>query len=204
MSKKKGLSFDEKRTRMLELFHETEDFWQLKDIEKMAPKQKGITPQSVKEVLDSLVSDSLVICEKIGTSNYFWSFPSEAQALRERSLEKLRKDHSDLSEQKQTLEQSLEEAKAGKEDSNDRTQVNEAVKELEATVKALTSQMERYKDRDPAYLDSQRKDVDVAIAAANRWTDNIFTVRKYVQKSFNIDGASFDQQFGIKDDFDYI
>ncbi|RKO99862.1 hypothetical protein CXG81DRAFT_13927, partial [Caulochytrium protostelioides] len=192
---KKGLSFDEKRTRMLELFHETEDFWQLKDIEKMAPKQKGITPQSVKEVLDSLVSDSLVICEKIGTSNYFWSFPSEAQAL---------VNHSDLSEQKQTLEQSLEEAKAGKEDSNDRTQVNEAVKELEATVKALTSQMERYKDRDPAYLDSQRKDVDVAIAAANRWTDNIFTVRKYVQKSFNIDGASFDQQFGIKDDFDYI
>ena len=34
--------------------------------------------QSVKEVLQSLVDDNLVTCEKIGTSNYFWSFPSTA------------------------------------------------------------------------------------------------------------------------------
>jgi hypothetical protein len=26
----------------------------------------------------SLVDDDLVICEKIGGSNYYWSFPSEA------------------------------------------------------------------------------------------------------------------------------
>lgn len=34
--------------------------------------------QSVKEVLQSLVDDNLVTSEKIGTSNYFWSFPSTA------------------------------------------------------------------------------------------------------------------------------
>jgi hypothetical protein len=31
------------------------DFWQLKELEKMAPKLKGIVAQSVKEVLESLV-----------------------------------------------------------------------------------------------------------------------------------------------------
>lgn len=44
----------------------------------MAPKMKGIVQQSVKEVLQSLVDDDLVMFEKIGTSNYYWSFPSTA------------------------------------------------------------------------------------------------------------------------------
>ena len=34
--------------------------------------------QSVKEVLQSLVDDGLVDSERIGTSNYFWAFPSKA------------------------------------------------------------------------------------------------------------------------------
>ena len=33
---------------------------------------------SVKDVLQSLVDDGLVDSERIGTSNYFWAFPSKA------------------------------------------------------------------------------------------------------------------------------
>lgn len=47
----------------------------MQELEKIAPKEKGITMQSVKEVVQSLVDDHLVESEKIGTSNYFWSFP---------------------------------------------------------------------------------------------------------------------------------
>lgn len=50
----------------------------MKELEKTLPKAKGIVSQSVKEVLQSLVDDRLVQGEKIGTSNYFWSFPSTA------------------------------------------------------------------------------------------------------------------------------
>lgn len=46
-----------------------------KELEKIAPKEKGITMQSVKEVVQNLVDDHLVDSEKIGTSIYFWSFP---------------------------------------------------------------------------------------------------------------------------------
>jgi len=42
MSKKKGLSFDDKRTRMLEIFTDSKTFFTLKELEKVAPKQKGI------------------------------------------------------------------------------------------------------------------------------------------------------------------
>jgi hypothetical protein len=50
----------------------------LKELEKIAPKEKGIVMQSVKEVLQSLVGDDLVDSDKIGSSVYFWSFPSKA------------------------------------------------------------------------------------------------------------------------------
>ena len=33
---------------------------------------------SVKDILQSLVDDSLVDSDRIGTSNYFWAFPSKA------------------------------------------------------------------------------------------------------------------------------
>lgn len=38
-----------------------------------------LVQQSVKDVLQSLVDDGLVTVEKIGTSNYYWSFPSDMQ-----------------------------------------------------------------------------------------------------------------------------
>lgn len=44
---------------------------------------------SVKEVLQSLVDDGMVDCERIGTSNYYWAFPSKALHARKRKLEAL-------------------------------------------------------------------------------------------------------------------
>ncbi len=39
--------------------------------------------QSVEEILKSLVDDGLVDTDKVGTSNYFWAFPSKGgQAVR--------------------------------------------------------------------------------------------------------------------------
>lgn len=75
MSKRKGVSFEEKRIRLLQLFYERKEFFTLKELEKIAAKEKGIVAQAVKDVLQTLVDDGLVRSEKIGTSVYFWIFP---------------------------------------------------------------------------------------------------------------------------------
>jgi len=54
------------------------DFFQLKELERMCQKEKGITSMSVKDILTSLVDDGLVDTDKVGTSVYFWAFPSKA------------------------------------------------------------------------------------------------------------------------------
>lgn len=50
---------------MLEIFHESADVFVIKDVEKLSVK-KGIISQAVKDVLQSLIDDDLVHCEKIG------------------------------------------------------------------------------------------------------------------------------------------
>lgn len=50
MSKKKGMSWEEKRSQVLEMLQESNTAWLLKDIEKHAPK-RGVVQQSVKDVV---------------------------------------------------------------------------------------------------------------------------------------------------------
>lgn len=77
MSKSKILSRDEKRARLLEIFHESQEFYQLKDLEKLS-KAKGLIQNQVKTILETLVNEELVDSEKIGASQYYWSFANKA------------------------------------------------------------------------------------------------------------------------------
>jgi Mnd1 HTH domain len=56
---KKGLSLDQKRGIILGIFHENDEVFQLKEIEKKAAA-RGVTLQSIKDVVQSLVDDDLV------------------------------------------------------------------------------------------------------------------------------------------------
>jgi len=66
---------------ILHLCLNTEHIFSSQELEKIAPKEKGITEQSVKEVVQSLVDDGLVDTDKIGTSVYFWAFPRYSKQL---------------------------------------------------------------------------------------------------------------------------
>lgn len=66
---------------ILHLCLNTEHIFSSQELEKIAPKEKGITEQSVKEVVQNLVDDGLVDTDKIGTSVYFWAFPRYSTQL---------------------------------------------------------------------------------------------------------------------------
>lgn len=51
-------------------------------METRAYKEKGIVANTVKDIAQELVADNLIFCEKIGLSNYYWSFPSQALVTR--------------------------------------------------------------------------------------------------------------------------
>ncbi|XP_054879084.1 meiotic nuclear division protein 1 homolog isoform X2 [Poeciliopsis prolifica] len=170
MSKKKGLSLEEKRTRMMEIFFESKDVFQLKDIEKIAPKSKGIAPMTVKEVLQSLVDDNMVDCERIGTSNYYWAFPSKALHARKQKLEELQKQASDAKQRKVSVEKTVEKAKVGREGTKERSSLLKQLQSLREERMKLQAELEKYRECDPDVIKAMRKSNVVAREAVSRWT----------------------------------
>uniref|UniRef100_A0A1A8QFY7 Meiotic nuclear division protein 1 homolog n=2 Tax=Nothobranchius rachovii TaxID=451742 RepID=A0A1A8QFY7_9TELE len=204
MSKKKGLSLEEKRTRMMEIFFESKDVFQLKDIEKIAPKSKGITPMTVKEVLQSLVDDNMVDTERVGTSNYYWAFPSKALNARKHKLEELNKQISDAKQRKVSLEKSVDKAKVGRQDTKERNSLMKELQALREERTQLQAELEKYRDCDPEVIQQIRKSNGVAKEAVSRWTDNVFAIKSWTKKKFSFDDGHINKAFGIPEDFDYM
>ncbi|TKS68445.1 Meiotic nuclear division protein 1 -like protein [Collichthys lucidus] len=204
MSKKKGLSLEEKRTRMMEIFFESKDVFQLKDIEKIAPKTKGIAPMTVKDVLQSLVDDNMVDCERVGTSNYYWAFPSKTLHARKHKLEELQKQTSQAKQRKVTLEQAVEKAKVGRQDTKERSALLKQLKALREERTQLQAELEKYRECDPEVIEQMRKSNVVAKDAVTRWTDNIFSIKSWTKKKFAFDDGRINKAFGIPEDFDYM
>ncbi|XP_075786192.1 meiotic nuclear division protein 1 homolog isoform X2 [Pelodiscus sinensis] len=204
MSKKKGLSVEEKRTRMMEIFFETKDVFQLKDLEKIAPKEKGITTMSVKEILQSLVDDGMVDTDRIGTSNYFWAFPSKALHARKRKLEALESQFAESSQKKERLQQSIEKSKIGRQDTAERAALIKELAALREKKEQLKAEIDTYQECDPDVVEEIRQANKVAKEAANRWTDNIFSIKSWAKRKFGFEENRIDKSFGIPEDFDYI
>lgn len=53
-------------------------------------------------------------------------------------------------------------------------------------------------------LRASEQDIAEARDAANRWTDNILTLRKWCSEKFGIEDEAFNSSFGVPEDFDYV
>lgn len=189
---------------MMEIFFESKDVFQLKDIEKIAPKSKGIAPMTVKEVLQSLVDDNMVDCERVGTSNYYWAFPSKALNARKHKLEELQKQVSDAKQRKLSVEKAVEKAKVGREDTKERSSLLKELQSLRNERTQLQAELEKYRECDPDVIEEIRKSNVVAKDAVSRWTDNVFAIKSWTKKKFSFDDSRIDKAFGIPEDFDYM
>ncbi|KXS12464.1 meiotic nuclear division protein 1 [Gonapodya prolifera JEL478] len=183
--KQRGLSFEDKKKKMLEIFMETKDFWTLKELEKMGAK-KGVISQSTKEVLDHLVADQLVTMEKIGASNYFWSFPSQVLATRKRKIDDFESELGTHEKRLKELEASIEAAQVGREDTEERKEALRMLTEAQSESNSLLVELRLYKDNDPEVLAKKVKLTAIAKSSAIRWTDNIHTVLSFASRKFGV------------------
>ncbi|XP_075634579.1 meiotic nuclear division protein 1 homolog isoform X2 [Castanea sativa] len=191
---------------MLQIFYESQDFFLLKELEKLGPR-KGVISQSVKDVVQSLVDDDLVSKDKIGTSVYFWSLPSCAGNQLRNVYHKL---ESDLQSSKKRLAELVDQCNAlkrGREESDEREEALAELKAIEKNYLALKDQMGQYMENDPAAFDAMKEAIEITHAAANRWTDNIFTLRQWCSNKFPEAKEQLENMYkevGITDDFDYL
>lgn len=166
----RGLSADEKKVKMLEIFHETADFYTMKELEKLGPKLKGVVSQTVKDIVQELVDDNLVCFDKIGTGNYYWSFPSAAGAQKQAALDKAQRELEGVNAKIVETEEAIKEAQKGREDTADRRKLLSTHQTLVDAGAAMRKELEAFRNADPAKYERKRKAVQVCKDAALRWT----------------------------------
>ncbi|KAF7457631.1 MND1 family protein [Cryptosporidium felis] len=217
---KRGVSMEEKRSRYVQLndllskpyflillqrllnsLYEKKECFNLKEIEKLG-KKCGIIEQTVKDVLQSLVDDSLVVSDKIGSLNIFWALPSAAKYNKENRLEYLRNSIKDSTDQINSLEKLIKESKEV--DSPEQLLRKRKTQELDGILlqqSELTKRLENInftiKDN-PKILNEQIRTVDLDLSI---WEDNICSLRQWIKKKMpGISEREINSNFGLPDD----
>merc|ERR1712150_259116 len=132
------------------------------------------------------------------------SFPSQAAQVRKRKLEGLEKEINVLKKRKMSNGAAIEAAKEDRSEGGDRKTLLEELDVKEKMLKAITSEVLKYKECDPDLLEVKKTEINSCKEAINRWTDNIFSVQSWCKSKFGIDSKTMSQNFGIPEELDYI
>lgn len=172
MSKKRGLSADDKRAVLLKIYHQSKEPFNLKEIESLGSKA-GVVMQTIKDINQSLTDDSFVLTDKIGSANFFWSFP--CKMLNDKVTEKTQLESSitQLTNSTKEYENLKEKLLENRIQSSIRTEKLNKLELLLQEDKELDSQLECLKMNDPERIIELQKQALLNLNSANRWTDNV-------------------------------
>lgn len=219
---KKGMSADDKKATIVNLLQQAKRPFTLKELEKLAAKA-GVVQQTVKDVVKELTDEvrltkwfsftwrcsnpphtqSLVDCDKIGATNWFWSFPSKEAGMVRTKVKTLKEKEAQLLEEVNRLKERKEELLKDRPMTPERTEHLNQLQILKTTKVELEARLKNAKDNDPEEGRKLVRACAEAKASAERWTDNTFSTLDWLKKSCGMSRPDAMRQLGITDDFDY-
>lgn len=199
----KRMSAEEKRKVILGIYHSTKAVYTEKEILALATKA-GVTSGTVLDVNNALIDDGLVDKEKIGGSNFFWSFPGKKDRMlqleHEQVLGKIESSKSKIAE----AEAKHADAKRGREDEDgERVKKLARLGELKKEKESMETELKSLKENDPQALADLEKELKLVTEASHRWTDNIFSCKSYLTKKRGMSSKEACKLLGISSEFDY-
>ncbi|CAM9576432.1 unnamed protein product [Discosporangium mesarthrocarpum] len=200
---RKGLSAEEKASKLLSIYQTTKKVFTLKDIEKAGAKQ-GIVLNTIKEVNQTLVDDGLVDMDKIGSSNFFWSFPSKMMVARRNLVNSLKEEIKEVEDNIVIQKRKAEELEADRVDTAERRVKLQRLQDASQRMQELEKEFETLKENDPAILEKATELLQVCKDGVNRWTDNTWAIKSWMVKKKGMAGSNVDRFLQIKSDFDYV
>ena len=161
-------------------------------------------PYSIADINQALCDDGLVDKDKIGGSNYYWSFPAKKDRLlqleHDDTLLKINELRSSVKDAEARLadakrgreeEDAIEDGGGGDDDDNEgegksknETRASKMARRVTLLAELANAQieLEKLKQNDPREIANLEKELTLVTDAANRWTDNIFSCKDYLVK----------------------
>lgn len=189
-----------KQASCLQWIQESGTCHTLKDLEKTLPSVASINGIQVKDYIQALSDDNLIRVEKIGSGNWYWSFPSEEKLKREDLLNKAQADRGKANVTLERLRSKIEETQAAR-DGEDEEQVTECQSDREnltarqstlaKELQLLRMALAAYSENDPVEMEKRKELIRKRKAEAEKWTEQIQTMEEWFRKHAAVDRERF-------------
>ena len=202
MSKRRGVSAQEKRARVLAQLRESKRPWTGKELEKSA-KKLGFHPMAMGDVLQELLDDGLCCKEKIGSSNYIWSFPSTAFKHASKKRRLLEERANELEESISQLTKDRAALEPGRELTDNYLELQDELRTKKARLDVLESKLDSNRANDPEVL----KELATVVGAKGQLGqgDGQHVCDQVVpREKRNMDKKMVANFLGMGDTFDYV
>ncbi|KAF2263641.1 meiotic nuclear division protein 1 [Lojkania enalia] len=179
-----------KQATILAWFHKTAVAHSIKDLEKALPSVASINSMQVKDYLQALSDDNKIRVEKIGSGNWYWSFPSDEKKSKEAALEKAQEEYDKANAAVVELQAKVDEAGAAREDneemlmgsSGDRKTLITKHEDLTKELNYLRKELAAYSEQDPVELDKKREETMQFRDDAEKFTDQIISMERWLRE----------------------
>lgn len=115
---------------MLDFFNHTHSFYTLKELEKEGSKYAKIPSIAVKNIVQELIDDGLVNCEKCGTTNLYWCFKYDQYEKMKKQQQNYDRKIVEKEHEKTQLTEKIQEEKARRKQKSEFGSRNELLKRL--------------------------------------------------------------------------
>lgn len=193
---------DQKKTILLDIVRNSKTFFKLSELESLGSK-RGIVQNTIKDILQQLVDDGLLMSEKVGVSNLYWSFGSDEVQRKSLKLNRLKSECKEAAAEIKTKKTYVEKARACKEYTEERRELEEKLKDLKGVEENQRKELELFAETDPTVYDKLIAEKASMIEECNKIIDDIFVAQEYICNKFSMEKAEFNTSFGIPQDLDY-
>jgi len=154
--------------------------------------------------LQSLVDDGLVQGDKIGSSNFFWSFPSQRGAILQGRLDVVKETRGSYESQMAELRAAVQAEKAARPESEERVVLLETLAASKKELAILEKELSDYGACDPTKVEDKKRGVTLAKEASIRWTDNYSMLLSHFTRQTCLNPDEIRKYLEIGDDYEDI
>ena len=185
---------DDKKRMLLKVYHQRKEPFSSKEI-VLAGKLAGLNDKLVPDINAMLMDDGYVQTDKIGSGNYFWSFPGAQGAAAKKQVEEAQASLEAAKARLAAAKDAEARSKAGREETGDRAAKLKRLEELVLRRRGLEERLEAMKANDPEELARINRAADEMKQHAIRWTENLFAIKSFLVQKKGIASYQCDELF---------
>jgi hypothetical protein len=217
----------QKAATILAWFHKTAQAHSIKDLEKTLPQVGAISNMHVKDYLQALADDNKIRVEKIGSGNWYWSFPSDEKKAKDAALDKAQGEYNKINATVAELQTKVDEAGAARAEDEDmimetgqciplgasyvliviggdRKTLIAKHADLTKELEQLRTELAAYSEQDPVEVERKAAETQKARNDAEKFTDQIYSMEGWIKTMCSGDPASLleTKRMLYQDEFD--